>query len=71
MFYKCSSLLSIKIPFEWNTMNINDMSYMFYECESLISLPDLSKWNTSKVTNMYHMIYGFINCMNIISKFVK
>ena len=55
----------------YNFYDISNMSHMFEKCESLISLPDISKWNTSKVTNMYHMIYGFINCMNIISKFIK
>ena len=43
---------------------------MFYECNSLSSLPDISKWNTSNANNMIDMFDGFINSLEIPSKFI-
>ena len=42
MFDKCSSLLAIKIFSHFDTININNMSWMFSNCESLKELPDIS-----------------------------
>ena len=64
MFYKCSSLLNIDDISNWNTTNINDMSYMFYECSSVKNIPDISQWDTSQVTNMSNM---FSKCSSLSS----
>ena len=37
MFGGCSSLTNINLS-NFNTQNVNDMSYMFFECNSLIKL---------------------------------
>ena len=43
MFYHCFSLSSLPDISNWNTNNVNKMSYIFEECSSLLSLPDISK----------------------------
>ena len=69
MFDGCSSLSSLPDISKWNTININNMSYMLYECSSLSILPDISKWNIIKVLNIYNI---FDKCPNIIfSKTIK
>ena len=37
MFYNCSSLTYLNLS-NFNTNNVNNMSYMFYNCSSLTSL---------------------------------
>lgn len=58
----CTSLFSVRqagclkeliFPNNFDTSNINNMSYMF-EQQPYIN-PDVSKWNTSNVTSMYAM----------------
>ena len=69
MLHGCQKLSSLPDISKWNTINVNNMSYIFYECNQLLSLPDISKWNTNKVTNMRCM---FNECSNaIFSKFIK
>ena len=48
---------------KWNTLNVNNMSWMFYQCNSLISLPDISKWNASNIKNILNESF---NCLNKI-----
>ena len=56
MFYNCNSLTSLDVS-NFNTQNVEKMSYMFSCCEGLNSL-DLSKFDTQKVTNMNSMFWN-------------
>ena len=40
----------------WNTSNVNDMSFIFYDCESFNQ--DISQWNVSNVIDMYAVFSG-------------
>ena len=40
----------------WNTSNVNDMSFIFYDCESFNK--DISTWDVSNVTDMYGVFSG-------------
>ena len=51
----------------FDTSNVEDMSYMFLNNSSILSL-NLSKWNTSKVTSMNRMFSG---CSRLGSIYVK
>ena len=62
MFYKCSSLESLKLSFG-DTTNVEDMFSMFYGCTNLKSL-DLTSFDTSNVEDMSLM---FANCENLES----
>ena len=62
MFYKCSSLESLKLSL-WNATNVEDMFGMFYGCTNLKSL-DLTSFDTSNVKDMSLM---FANCKNLES----
>ena len=42
MFYGCNKLTSLDLS-NFNTNNVNDMSYMFYDCSSLTSLNTTDK----------------------------
>ena len=57
MIYYCS-LTSLDLS-NFNSNNVNNMSYIFYGCSSLTSL-NLS----NNVNNMNHMFYG---CSSLIS----
>ena len=57
MFSGCENIKYIHFS-NYNTTNINNMSYMFYNCKTLNSLSDISKWNTSNVNNMSYMFSG-------------
>ena len=50
MFNECSSLISLNLS-NFNTNNVQNMSYMFNKCSSLISL-NLSNFNTNNVKDM-------------------
>ena len=50
IFSYCSSLTSLNLS-NFNTNNVNNMSYMFYDCSSLTSL-NLSNFNTNNVKDM-------------------
>ena len=50
MFFKCYSLTSLNLS-NFNTKNVQNMSYMFNECSSLTSL-NLSNFNTNNVITM-------------------
>ena len=51
----------------WNTVNIQDMSYMFSECHSLISLQEISKWNTNNVIN-FQGLFSKCNLLLLVCK---
>ena len=55
MFSRCSSLTSLNL-FNFNTNNVNNMSWMLNECSSLTSL-NLSNFNTNNVNNMSYMFH--------------
>ena len=48
----------------WETIQINDMSYIFYGCKLLMLLPDISKWDISNVTNIKYIFY---ECKSLLS----
>ena len=55
----CSSLTSLNLS-NFNTDNVQNMSYMFCDCSSLTSL-HLSNVNTYNVNNMNYMFYNYHN----------
>ena len=64
MFYSCSTINYIP-TYNFNTNNVENMSYMFYGCKSLKDII-LSNFNTKNVKNMEGM---FLNCTDdLISK---
>lgn len=63
MFFNCESLSSLPDISNWNTSNVNDMSYMFANCKSLSVLPDISKWNT---INFQDIRYISSNCKSLL-----
>ena len=71
MFYECDKLTNINLS-NFNTQNVNDMSWMFSKCSSLTNL-DLSNFNTQNVTNMCGMFIGCssLNKKNVIINDVK
>ena len=64
MFCDCKSLETVPYISNWNTSNVNDMSYLFSGCLSLLTiksvllLPDISKWDVSKVSTFENMFYN-------------
>ena len=56
MFYRCSSLKSIKFDDNIDTSNVNYLNYTFYGCYSLESV-DISKFTLSNVQSMEGMFY--------------
>ena len=64
MFYNCSSLISLNLD-NFNTNNVEDMSYMFSGCSSLTSL-NLSNFNTNNVKDMNYMFLGMNKNCNLI-----
>lgn len=48
-----------ELPFNLDTSQVTNMSYMFDGCSSLVSVPDL---NTGQVTNTSYMFY---NCSSL------
>ena len=56
MFNWCSSLKELNLT-NFNTNNVNDMSYMFANCSSLKEL-NLTNSSTNNVINKSHMFDG-------------
>ena len=56
LFHDCSSLKELNLS-NFNTHNVNDMSYMFFGCSSLKEL-NLSNFHINKDTSMNQMFYG-------------
>ena len=56
MFYKCLRLIKLDL-LNFNTKNVENMSFMFYYCNSLREL-DLSNFFTTNVTHMNYMFGG-------------
>ena len=73
MFCDCNKLTSLNLS-NFNTNNVNNMSYMFSFCSSLTSL-NLSNFNTNNVKDMINMFSGVNkkNCKLICKnkKFLK
>ena len=61
MFKGCKNALIINVK-NWDTHNIEDMSFMFYNCESVRNLKAVERFNTSKVKNMKAM---FLNTRSL------
>ena len=57
MFSGCENLNSLSINSNFNSANVETMSYMFYNCKALTSIP-VSSLNTQSVTDMSHMFEG-------------
>ena len=64
MLCGCSSLVSINLS-NFDTYNVNDMSFMFYGCNSLIYV-DLSNFNMINCIN-YNEIFSNINNIRYIN----
>ena len=62
-FCNCYNLKSIDFPYNFDTSNVVDMSYMFSGCSTLKNI-DLSVFDTSNVTSMIGM---FSDCSNLKS----
>ena len=62
MFYNISTITSNSYFYNYNSINIKNMSYMFYNCQSIIQLPDISILNTKNVNDMSFMFY---NCLSL------
>ena len=56
MFYECSSLEELNLS-NFNTNNVNDMSYIFYECSTLKDL-NISNFNTDMAVIIGDMFEG-------------
>ena len=69
MFYKCESLEYLDLS-NFDTSNVEDMSYMFAGCSKLKEIKGITNFNTSKVKNMAGM---FSECKSLeyldLSKF--
>ena len=63
MFYNCSSIISIKLPFEGNNTNIN-MERMFYNCNKLASIYQKDNQVLFYPNDMHEMFY---NCISVES----
>ena len=68
IFCECNSLTNINLS-NFNTQNVNDMSYMFFKCTSLtnINLFNLSNFNTENIANMSSMFY---ECNSLLEKYI-
>ena len=55
MFEECSSLKELNLS-NFNTNNVEDMSFMFSKCSSLKEL-NLSNFDTNSETDMIEMFY--------------
>ena len=63
MFFKCSSLLSVKVNTNWKTININ-MSYLFAGSSLLSIIEGKNKWENVNINNMSYM---FSRCSSLSS----
>ena len=63
MFQYSDFLYSDDMP-QWDTKNINDISFLFSDCSTLISIPDISNWDTTNLINISELFY---NCYSLIS----
>ena len=63
MFQYSDFLYSDDMP-QWDTKNINDISFLFSDCSTLISIPDISNWDTSNIINISELFY---NCYSLTS----
>ena len=54
MFQQCSVVEYLDLS-NFNTDNVNNMSYMFNECHKLKEIKGINNFNTSKVTDMSRM----------------
>ena len=65
MFGNATSFVLKKIDVsEWDTSNVENMSYMFYNNSSLEELGNIGNWDTSKVNTMTYM---FRACTKLVS----
>ena len=69
MFYNCYCLTSLNLS-NFNTNNVNNMSYMFSGCSSLTDL-NLSNFNTNNVEKMNKMFYHIPKNCKIIQNDLK
>ena len=57
MFQECNNLEFLDLS-NFNTSNINDMSFMFSKCHKLKEIKGINNFNSSNVTNMSKMFKG-------------
>ena len=58
VFDECFLVKSLPDLSQWNTSNVENMSFMFNGLHSITSLPDISNWDVSNVENMNEMFRG-------------
>lgn len=63
-FYMCWYLEDVEGIKDWDTSQINNMSYMFCGCNSLEQL-DLKNFDTHNVSDMSYMFYSCSNLTNL------
>jgi len=59
IFLSCQELEYLDLT-NFDTSNVNDMSWMFTNCEKLKEIKGINNFNTSQVENMESM---FLGCM--------
>ena len=65
MFSRCKSLININLS-NFNTQNVENMSYIFNRCESLTNI-NLSNFNTQNVKKICYM---FNRCESLKKEFI-
>ena len=71
MFAACNSLIYLPDISNWNTSNVENMSFMFAGCKALSSLPNISNWNTIICPDTSCMFDGCPDNLNIPLKFIN
>jgi len=64
MFDNCTSLIYFSNN-NWNTSNVNNMSYIFKDCLNLSTVIGISKWKTDALENMEGIFYNCIKLKNL------
>lgn len=64
LFMNCENLVDLKLPKNFITSKVTNISDMFNGCKKLTSL-DLSGWDTSKITTMNNM-FAYTGKINMI-----
>jgi surface protein len=59
IFKNCSKLTNLNLN-NFNTENVNNMSYMFNQCSNLINL-DISNFKTQIIIDISNMLNEFLN----------
>ena len=61
MFYGCENLVELDLT-NWNTISLENMSYMFYNCSNLKIIKNIENW---QLPNIMDVSYMFHNCVKL------